>query len=43
MMERKSEASRVSIEGLRTEHFSYLGEVNALSVVTEVGKFMNVQ
>jgi hypothetical protein len=41
-MGHKSDESRVSIEGLRTEHFTYLGEINGRWGAIEVGKFMNV-
>jgi hypothetical protein len=41
MMGRKSETSRVCIEGLRTERFSYRRSINERLGVLEVGKSMN--
>ena len=42
-MGHKSDESIVSIEGLRTEHFSYLVEINGRSGAIEVGKFMSAR
>jgi len=41
MMDRKSETSRVRIEGLYTERFSYRRSINERSEILEVGKSMN--
>jgi hypothetical protein len=41
MMDRKSETSRVRIEGLHTERFSYRRWINESLGILEVGKSMN--
>jgi hypothetical protein len=41
MMDRKSETSRVRIEGLHTERFSYRRSINERLGILEVGKSMN--